>query len=47
MSASDKAKYDELFQTLDNDFDGYVTGSDVKNTLVQSGLQQNVLAHIW
>ncbi|CAG2116772.1 unnamed protein product, partial [Medioppia subpectinata] len=36
VSAADKAKYDELFQTLDLDFDGYVTGADIKNTLVQS-----------
>ncbi len=47
MNASDKAKYDELFQVLDKDFDGYVTGGDVKDTLVQSGLPQNILAHIW
>lgn len=47
VTAADKAKYDLLFQTLDKDFDGFVTGADVKNTLVQSGLPQNILAHIW
>ena len=47
VTASDKAKYDALFQTLDKDFDGFVTGLDVKSTLVQSGLPQNILAHIW
>ncbi|XP_054161336.1 epidermal growth factor receptor substrate 15-like 1 [Oppia nitens] len=47
VNATDKAKYDELFQTLDTDLDGYVGGGDVKGTLVQSGLPTNILAHIW
>lgn len=47
MSAEDKAKYDTMFAMLDNNNVGYVTGLDVKDTLLRSGLPQNVLAHIW
>lgn len=47
VNATDKARFDEIFQKLDTDFDGYVSGFDVKDMLLQSGLPQNVLAHIW
>ena len=43
----DKTKYDEDFAKLDKDKDGFVNGFDVKDTLMQSGLAQNVHAHIW
>ncbi|KAG1699823.1 Epidermal growth factor receptor substrate 15-like 1 [Nymphon striatum] len=47
VSAVDKAKYDNIFKAVDLDSDGFVTGGDVKNTFLQSGLSQAVLAHIW
>ncbi|KAI2797941.1 Calcium ion binding [Blomia tropicalis] len=47
VSLEDKTKYDEDFAKLDKDKDGFVNGFDVKDTLMQSGLAQNVLAHIW
>ncbi|GBL76299.1 Epidermal growth factor receptor substrate 15-like 1 [Araneus ventricosus] len=47
VNAVDKAKFDELFHTLDTDKDGFVTGLDVKDTFLKSGLPQAVLAHIW
>lgn len=47
VGASDKAKYDEMFHALDKDCDGFVTGPDIKDTLLQTGVSQPVLAHIW
>ncbi|XP_022241333.1 epidermal growth factor receptor substrate 15-like 1 isoform X3 [Limulus polyphemus] len=47
VTATDKAKYDEIFHKLDQDQDGFVTGPDVKDTFIQSGLFQNTLAYIW
>lgn len=47
VTAADKAKYDEIFHTLDKDCDGFVTGMDIKEVLLQSGLPQTVLAHLW
>lgn len=47
VSVEDKTRYDENFAKLDQDNDGFVTGLDVKDTLLNSGLPQNVLAHIW
>lgn len=47
VNAIDKAKFDEMFHTLDTDKDGFVTGLDVKDTFLKSGLPQTVLAHIW
>ncbi|GFS57212.1 epidermal growth factor receptor substrate 15-like 1 [Trichonephila clavipes] len=47
VNAVDKAKFDEMFHTLDTDKDGFVTGLDVKDTFLKSGLPQTVLAHIW
>lgn len=36
-----------MFHALDTDRDGFVTGADIKDTLLKSGLQQATLAHIW
>lgn len=36
-----------MFHTLDTDKDGFVTGADIKDTFLKSGLSQPVLAHIW
>ncbi|RWS31493.1 hypothetical protein B4U80_12908 [Leptotrombidium deliense] len=49
VSALDKATFDEVFQALDTDVDGFVSGSDpeVKSMFIRTGLPQNVLAHIW
>ncbi|KAG8176473.1 hypothetical protein JTE90_026076 [Oedothorax gibbosus] len=47
INAIDKAKYDEMFHALDTDIDGFVTGADIKDTFLKSGLSQPVLAHIW
>ena len=40
-------RYEALFRQTDNDKDGYVSGVEIKNLFLQTGLPQNILAHIW
>uniref|UniRef100_A0A8P4GIP4 Epidermal growth factor receptor substrate 15-like 1 n=1 Tax=Dicentrarchus labrax TaxID=13489 RepID=A0A8P4GIP4_DICLA len=44
---SDRGRYDDIFLKTDADLDGFVSGHEVKEIFMQSGLSQNVLAHIW
>ncbi|XP_073415966.1 epidermal growth factor receptor substrate 15-like 1 isoform X1 [Dendrobates tinctorius] len=44
---TDKLRYDDIFLQTDLDMDGYVSGLEVKDIFMQSGLPQNNLAHIW
>ncbi|XP_075467303.1 epidermal growth factor receptor substrate 15-like 1 isoform X6 [Ascaphus truei] len=44
---TDKMRYDDIFLKIDLDMDGYVSGHEVKDIFMQSGLTQNLLAHIW
>ncbi|XP_072260744.1 epidermal growth factor receptor substrate 15-like 1 isoform X2 [Pyxicephalus adspersus] len=44
---TDKMRYDDIFVQTDLDMDGYVSGLEVKDIFMQSGLPQNILAHIW
>uniref|UniRef100_A0A8C3SAT9 Epidermal growth factor receptor pathway substrate 15 like 1 n=1 Tax=Chelydra serpentina TaxID=8475 RepID=A0A8C3SAT9_CHESE len=44
---SDKVRYDEIFLKTDMDMDGFVSGQEVKDIFIHSGLSQNLLAHIW
>ncbi|KAH0625711.1 hypothetical protein JD844_033910 [Phrynosoma platyrhinos] len=44
---TDKIRYDEIFLKTDLDLDGFVSGLEVKDIFMHSGLSQNVLAHIW
>lgn len=43
----DKSRWEMLFMDADKDHDGLVSGADVKNIFLQSGLSQVYLAHIW
>ena len=36
-----------LFRQTDTDRDGFVSGVEIKNVFLQTGLPQNILAHIW
>ena len=40
-------RYKALFEQTDNDKDGFVSGVEIKNVFLQTGLPQNILAHIW
>ncbi|XP_035673612.1 epidermal growth factor receptor substrate 15-like 1 isoform X1 [Branchiostoma floridae] len=47
VTPGDKMKYDNIFRQADLDKDGFVSGGEVKDVFMQSGVPQNVLAHIW
>ncbi|XP_073227453.1 epidermal growth factor receptor substrate 15-like 1 isoform X2 [Porites lutea] len=47
VTSSDKSRYDTMFKQADKDADGLVSGEEVKNIFMASGLPQQVLAHIW
>ncbi|XP_062547688.1 epidermal growth factor receptor substrate 15-like 1 isoform X2 [Armigeres subalbatus] len=43
----ERCRYEEIFNKSDMDRDGLVSGHEIKEVFIQSGLGQNVLAHIW
>ncbi|XP_015585012.1 epidermal growth factor receptor substrate 15-like 1 isoform X2 [Cephus cinctus] len=47
VSAEDQAAADKLFSQADMDMDGFVSGAEIKDVFLQSGLPQTVLAQIW
>lgn len=47
VTAEEKIKSDVLFLKSDSDQDGLVSGKEIKDVFLQSGLRQEVLAHIW
>ncbi|XP_076243714.1 epidermal growth factor receptor pathway substrate 15 isoform X2 [Calliopsis andreniformis] len=47
VSGEDQIAADKLFLQADMDMDGYVSGLEIKDVFLQSGLPQAVLAHIW
>ncbi|KAK7814478.1 hypothetical protein U0070_008846, partial [Myodes glareolus] len=47
VSPAEKAKYDEIFLKTDKDMDGYVSGQEVRETFLKTGLPSALLAHIW
>uniref|UniRef100_A0A673NCB4 Epidermal growth factor receptor substrate 15-like 1 n=1 Tax=Sinocyclocheilus rhinocerous TaxID=307959 RepID=A0A673NCB4_9TELE len=47
VPVADRGRYDDIFLKIDTDLDGFVSGQEVKEIFMQSGLPQNLLAHIW
>lgn len=47
VSPGDKAKYDELFSKTDGDMDGLVSGPEVRDIFLKTGLPSATLARIW
>ncbi|KAI3368775.1 hypothetical protein L3Q82_025762, partial [Scortum barcoo] len=47
VSPADKAKYDELFTKTDGDMDGLVSGPEVRDIFLKTGLPSATLARIW
>ncbi|XP_051950285.1 epidermal growth factor receptor substrate 15 isoform X1 [Xyrauchen texanus] len=47
VSPTDKAKYDELFIKTDIDMDGLVSGAEVRDIFLKTGLPSATLARIW
>ncbi|XP_065088849.1 epidermal growth factor receptor substrate 15-like 1 isoform X2 [Ochlerotatus camptorhynchus] len=47
VTTLERCRYEETFNKSDMDRDGLVSGHEIKEVFIQSGLAQNVLAHIW
>uniref|UniRef100_UPI00398E7CDA epidermal growth factor receptor substrate 15 isoform X1 n=1 Tax=Pristiophorus japonicus TaxID=55135 RepID=UPI00398E7CDA len=47
VTPADKTKYDEIFAKTDKDQDGFVSGVEVKDIFLTTGLPPTTLAHIW
>lgn len=47
VSPADKAKYDDLFTKTDSDMDGLVSGAEVRDIFLKTGLPSATLARIW
>ncbi|MEQ2178035.1 hypothetical protein GOODEAATRI_009795 [Goodea atripinnis] len=47
VSAAEKTKYDELFSKTDSDMDGLVSGAEVRDIFLKTGLPSATLARIW
>ncbi|CAH2310818.1 epidermal growth factor receptor substrate 15 isoform X1 [Pelobates cultripes] len=47
VSNTEKTKYDDIFQKLDKDMDGLVSGVEVREIFLKTGLPSGLLAHIW
>ncbi|TRY88642.1 hypothetical protein DNTS_025673 [Danionella cerebrum] len=47
VSPADKAKYDEIFSKTDTDMDGLVSGAEVRDIFLKTGLPSATLARIW
>ncbi|EHB17724.1 Epidermal growth factor receptor substrate 15 [Heterocephalus glaber] len=47
VSLAEKVKYDEIFLKTDKDMDGFVSGLEVREIFLKTGLPSALLAHIW
>lgn len=47
VSQQSQMASDYKFSQLDTDMDGMVNGAEIRDVLIQSGLNQQVLAGIW
>lgn len=47
MRATDKIKYEQLFEKLEPASDGLLSGNKVRNVLMESKLPLDVLSKIW
>ena len=47
VSPEDQAAADKLFLQADMDMDGFVSGAEIKDVFLQSGLPPQILANIW
>lgn len=47
VSTQDKMRYDSMFKTSDLDNDGLVSGIEIKDVFLQSGIPNLCLAQIW
>ncbi|CAO1410912.1 unnamed protein product [Diamesa tonsa] len=47
LTTIEKLRYQEIFEKSDMDMDGLVSGLEIRDVFLKSGIPQNCLAHIW
>ncbi|KAH6564034.1 hypothetical protein BASA62_008156 [Batrachochytrium salamandrivorans] len=47
ITPAEKAQYDVTFKTWDSSNSGFIDGDRARQVFAQSGLSENILAHIW
>jgi len=47
VGPGDRSKYEPRFRLADKDQDGFVSGVEIKDIFLQSGIPPPILAHIW
>jgi epidermal growth factor receptor substrate 15 len=47
LTTIEKLRYDEIFEKSDLDKDGLVSGLEIRDIFLKSGIPQQILAHIW
>lgn len=47
VTSDEKLRFDVMFTQADLDKDGFVSGIEIKDVFLKSGVPQNILAHIW
>ncbi|KAJ3048965.1 actin organization and endocytosis protein [Rhizophlyctis rosea] len=47
IDAAEKSQYDSIFKVWDPTNSGFINGDRAREIFMQSGLQDNILAHIW
>ena len=47
VNAGERLRFNTLFKQTDTDGDGFISGVEIKNVFLQTGLPQNILAHVW
>ncbi|KAJ3283706.1 actin organization and endocytosis protein, partial [Borealophlyctis nickersoniae] len=47
IEAAEKARYDSIFKVWDPENSGFISGDRARQIFMQSGLADNILAHIW
>ncbi|XP_050440385.1 epidermal growth factor receptor substrate 15-like 1 isoform X2 [Adelges cooleyi] len=47
VTADDKSRYETMFLESDVDMDGFVSGPEIKDRFLKTGIHQSILAHIW
>uniref|UniRef100_A0A2S2PMS2 Epidermal growth factor receptor substrate 15-like 1 n=1 Tax=Schizaphis graminum TaxID=13262 RepID=A0A2S2PMS2_SCHGA len=47
VTVEEKARYDSMFLESDVDMDGFVSGPEIKDRFLKTGIHQSILAHIW
>lgn len=47
VTTEEKTRFDSMFLESDIDMDGFVSGPEIKDRFLKTGIHPSVLAHIW